>query len=66
MRFKTTHSPPGDTLVHCGDVLTALYFLSRGSIEILKDDVVVAILGMRYSNVDVVYCFTLFINIVFI
>lgn len=45
MRFKTTHAPPGDTLVHCGDVLTALYFVSRGSIEILKDDVVVAILG---------------------
>ncbi|XP_029612512.1 potassium voltage-gated channel subfamily H member 7 isoform X1 [Salmo trutta] len=45
MRFKTTHSPPGDTLVHCGDVLTVLYFLSRGSIEILKDDIVVAILG---------------------
>uniref|UniRef100_A0AAZ3P6U5 Potassium voltage-gated channel subfamily H member 7 n=1 Tax=Oncorhynchus tshawytscha TaxID=74940 RepID=A0AAZ3P6U5_ONCTS len=45
MRFKTTHSPPGDTLVHCGDVLTALYFLSRGSIEILKEDIVVAILG---------------------
>ncbi|KAM9483015.1 voltage-gated inwardly rectifying potassium channel KCNH7 [Clarias gariepinus] len=45
MRFKTTHAPPGDTLVHCGDVLTALYFLGRGSIEILKDDVVVAILG---------------------
>ncbi|KAL4636206.1 potassium voltage-gated channel subfamily H member 7 [Arapaima gigas] len=45
MRFKTTHAPPGDTLVHSGDVLTALYFLSRGSIEILKDDVVVAILG---------------------
>ncbi|XP_058889722.1 potassium voltage-gated channel subfamily H member 7-like isoform X3 [Acipenser ruthenus] len=45
MKFKTTHSPPGDTLVHGGDVLTALYFLSRGSIEILKDDIVVAILG---------------------
>ncbi|XP_029300297.1 LOW QUALITY PROTEIN: potassium voltage-gated channel subfamily H member 7-like [Cottoperca gobio] len=45
MRFKTTHAPPGDTLVHGGDVLTALYFVSRGSIEILKDDVVVAILG---------------------
>ncbi|XP_019910092.1 potassium voltage-gated channel subfamily H member 7 isoform X3 [Esox lucius] len=45
MRFQTTHAPPGDTLVHCGDVLTALYFLSRGSIEILKDDIVVAILG---------------------
>ncbi|XP_072298809.1 potassium voltage-gated channel subfamily H member 6a [Eucyclogobius newberryi] len=45
IRFKTAHAPPGDTLVHCGDVLTALYFISRGSIEILRDDIVVAILG---------------------
>ncbi|XP_056007211.1 potassium voltage-gated channel subfamily H member 6-like isoform X10 [Ostrea edulis] len=45
MKFKTTHVPPGDTLVHRGDVLTALYFVSRGSIEILRDDIVVAILG---------------------
>ncbi|CAJ1076304.1 potassium voltage-gated channel subfamily H member 6a isoform X2 [Xyrichtys novacula] len=45
MRFRTTHAPPGDTLVHSGDILSALYFISRGSIEILRDDVVVAILG---------------------
>ncbi|KAM9458210.1 voltage-gated inwardly rectifying potassium channel KCNH2-like isoform 1-T2 [Salvelinus alpinus] len=45
MRFKTTHAPPGDTLVHVGDVISALYFISRGSIEILRGDVVVAILG---------------------
>ncbi|XP_055885138.1 potassium voltage-gated channel subfamily H member 6-like isoform X4 [Biomphalaria glabrata] len=45
MKFKTTHVPPGDTLVHRGDILSALYFISRGSIEILKDDIVVAILG---------------------
>ncbi|CAL1267190.1 unnamed protein product [Larinioides sclopetarius] len=45
LKFKTTHAPPGDTLVHRGDVLTALYFISRGSIEILKDDVMMAILG---------------------
>uniref|UniRef100_A0A8C8SIL9 Voltage-gated inwardly rectifying potassium channel KCNH2 n=1 Tax=Pelusios castaneus TaxID=367368 RepID=A0A8C8SIL9_9SAUR len=45
MKLKTTHAPPGDTLVHAGDVLTALYFVSRGSIEILRRDVVVAILG---------------------
>ncbi|XP_056610267.1 potassium voltage-gated channel subfamily H member 7-like isoform X2 [Triplophysa dalaica] len=45
IHFKTTHAPPGDTLMHCGDVLTALYFLSRGSLEVLKDDIVVAILG---------------------
>ncbi|XP_042228988.1 potassium voltage-gated channel unc-103-like isoform X8 [Homarus americanus] len=45
MKFKTTHAPPGDTLVHRGDVLTSMYFISRGSLEILKDDVVMAILG---------------------
>ncbi|XP_055319902.1 potassium voltage-gated channel subfamily H member 2 isoform X3 [Sitodiplosis mosellana] len=45
LKFKTTHAPPGDTLVHKGDVLTCLYFIARGSIEILKDDVVMAILG---------------------
>ncbi|XP_049715903.1 potassium voltage-gated channel subfamily H member 6 isoform X3 [Elephas maximus indicus] len=45
IKFKTTHAPPGDTLVHLGDVLSTLYFISRGSIEILRDDVVVAILG---------------------
>ncbi|XP_021068740.1 potassium voltage-gated channel subfamily H member 6 isoform X2 [Mus pahari] len=45
IKFKTTHAPPGDTVVHLGDVLSTLYFISRGSIEILRDDVVVAILG---------------------
>ncbi|XP_029102425.1 potassium voltage-gated channel subfamily H member 6-like isoform X2 [Scleropages formosus] len=45
VRFKTTHTPPGDTLLHHGDVIGALYFVSRGSIEILRGDAVVAILG---------------------
>ena len=45
MKFKTTHAPPGDTLVHQGDVLVSLYFIARGSIEIVKDDIVMAILG---------------------
>ncbi|XP_040605857.1 potassium voltage-gated channel subfamily H member 6 isoform X2 [Mesocricetus auratus] len=51
VKFKTTHAPPGDTLVHLGDVLSTLYFISRGSIEILRDDVVVAILdgGLQSS-----------------
>ena len=47
MKFKTTHAPPGDTLVHQGDVLVSLYFIARGSIEIVKDDVVMAILGKK-------------------
>ena len=49
MKFKSTHAPPGDTLIHPGDILNAIYFIARGSIEILKDDIVMAILGkMRH------------------
>ena len=51
MKFKTTHAPPGDTLVHQGDVLVSLYFISRGSIEIVKDDVVLAILGKLCTSI---------------
>jgi CRP-like cAMP-binding protein len=50
MKFKTTHAPPGDTLVHQGDVIVSLYFIARGSIEIVKDDVVMAILGELKLN----------------
>ena len=49
LRFRTTHAPPGDTLVHRGDMLTAIYFISRGSLEIIKDDLVVAILGNKLA-----------------
>ncbi|CAH1788034.1 unnamed protein product, partial [Owenia fusiformis] len=45
MKFRSTHAPPGDTLIHPGDILESLYFIARGSIEILKDDIVMAILG---------------------
>lgn len=52
LKFKTTHAPPGDTLVHRGDVLNSLYFISRGSIEILRDDVVMAILGKNRTTIN--------------
>ncbi|XP_050397307.2 potassium voltage-gated channel subfamily H member 6 isoform X2 [Patella vulgata] len=45
LKFKSTHAPPADTLVHPGDIITAIYFIARGSLEILKDDIVMAILG---------------------
>ncbi|KAK7101352.1 hypothetical protein V1264_024143 [Littorina saxatilis] len=45
IKFHTTHAPPGDTLLHPGDILTCIYFIARGSVEILKDDTVMAILG---------------------
>jgi len=47
MKFKSTHAPPGDTLIHPGDILDAIYFIARGSLEVVKDDVVMAILGEK-------------------
>ncbi|XP_076438775.1 voltage-gated inwardly rectifying potassium channel KCNH6-like [Babylonia areolata] len=44
-KFKSTHAPPGDTLFHPGDILTSIYFIARGSVEITKDSTVMAILG---------------------
>ena len=55
MKFKTTHAPPGDIITHRGDILTSLYFISRGSIEILQDDTVIAILSMFICYILYVY-----------
>ncbi|XP_038154736.1 potassium voltage-gated channel subfamily H member 6 isoform X2 [Cyprinodon tularosa] len=44
MRIKTVHAPPGDTLIHYGDFLDSLFFISRGSIQVMKNYVVVALL----------------------
>ncbi|XP_029312589.1 potassium voltage-gated channel subfamily H member 6 [Cottoperca gobio] len=44
MRFKTVHVPPGDILIHYGDSLDSLFFIARGSIQVIRDDVAVAIL----------------------
>jgi len=49
LKFKSTHAPPSDTLIHPGDILDSIYFIARGSIQIAKDDVFMAILGMVSS-----------------
>ncbi len=45
MKFVTTHTAPGDILLHRGDNLGNMYFISRGSLEILRGNIVLAILG---------------------
>ncbi|CAH8662427.1 unnamed protein product [Dicrocoelium dendriticum] len=44
LKMKTTHVPPGDTLVHKGDVLCFVCFIARGSIEILVGTDIIAVL----------------------
>ncbi|XP_050922514.1 potassium voltage-gated channel subfamily H member 6 [Lates calcarifer] len=57
MRFKTVHAPPGDTLIHYGDILESLFFISRGSIQVIRDDVVVAILEKNDIFGEAIYLY---------
>ncbi|XP_068165856.1 potassium voltage-gated channel subfamily H member 8-like [Antennarius striatus] len=43
--IKTSFSAPGEFLIRQGDALQAIYFVCSGSMEVLKDNMVLAILG---------------------
>lgn len=46
MHFMMSHSAPGDLLYHTGESIDSLCFIVTGSLEVIQDDEVVAILGM--------------------
>ncbi|XP_071505770.1 voltage-gated delayed rectifier potassium channel KCNH1-like isoform X1 [Diadema antillarum] len=45
INFNMSHSAPGDLLVHSGESIDSLCFVVSGSLEVIQDDEVVAILG---------------------
>ena len=45
MHFSMAHSAPGDLLYHTGESIDSLCFIVTGSLEVIQDDEVVAILG---------------------
>ncbi|XP_017336362.3 potassium voltage-gated channel subfamily H member 8 [Ictalurus punctatus] len=45
LHIKTTFCAPGEYLLRQGDALQALFFVCSGSMEVLKDGMVLAILG---------------------
>lgn len=51
--IKTSFSAPGEFLIRQGDALQAIYFVCSGSMEVLKDNTVLAILGKR---VELTFC----------
>jgi potassium voltage-gated channel Eag-related subfamily H protein 8 len=51
LKIKTTFCAPDEFLVHKGDVLHSIFYLSNGSMEVLQEGMVVAILGgLRLSD----------------
>ncbi|ESO08636.1 hypothetical protein HELRODRAFT_128997, partial [Helobdella robusta] len=45
LMIKPMFCAPGEYIIHKGDVMTCIYFVINGSMEILKESMVVAILG---------------------
>lgn len=45
VEFQTIHSAPGDLIFHSGESVDTLCFVVSGSLEVIQDDEVIAILG---------------------
>lgn len=50
MEFQTIHCAPGDLIYHAGESVDSLCFVVSGSLEVIQDDEVVAILGEYIST----------------
>lgn len=48
LHIKTSFCVPGESLIRQGDALHANYFVCSGSLEVLKDSMVLAILGAHF------------------
>lgn len=48
IHFNMSHSAPGDILFHSGESLDMLCFIVSGSLEVIQDDEVVAILSKNF------------------
>ena len=61
MHFTMTHSAPGDLIYHTGESIDNLCFIVSGSLEVIQDDEVVAILGnICFFNLFVLILFYLY------
>lgn len=64
MHFTMAHSAPGDLLYHTGESIDTLCFIVTGSLEVIQDDEVVAILGMSVSVKVYIHPVTALISII--
>lgn len=63
MEFQTIHCAPGDLIYHAGESVDSLCFVVSGSLEVIQDDEVVAILGKRILGAR--YGYGLILEIIF-
>ena len=51
LQIKSMFCAPGEFVIHKGDAISYIYFVCNGSMEVLKQDMVVAILGKKWTFV---------------
>lgn len=61
LRLKTIHLPPGDYILYDGDEVDTLYFITRGTVEVVDDrDYILAILGRSEATYRRISCWPCF------
>ena len=50
LKIKTNFCAPDEFLIHKGDALQNIFYLYNGSMEVLQEGMVVAILGKDYGT----------------
>lgn len=53
VEFQTTHCAPGDLIFHIGESVDTLCFVVSGSLEVIQDDEVIAILGNPTQHYEI-------------
>lgn len=48
LHIRSNFCAPGEYLIHKGDALASFYYLCNGSMEVVQNDMVVAILGENF------------------
>ncbi|TSV02086.1 Potassium voltage-gated channel subfamily H member 5 [Bagarius yarrelli] len=55
VEFQTIHSAPGDLIFHAGESVDTLCFVVSGSLEVIQDDEVIAILALTYCDLHIIH-----------
>ncbi|KAF7261021.1 hypothetical protein EG68_01647 [Paragonimus skrjabini miyazakii] len=64
VNFQTLHTAPGDLIFHQGESVDQLCFIASGSLEVLQDDEVIAILGKKSNGFYLYHCYFLLADFV--
>lgn len=56
LHIRTNFCAPGEYLIHRGDALSYIYYICNGSMEVVQNNMVVAILGKsKFNNTYVIF-----------